>query len=140
MIILDASVVNKLLLAKEENRDKAKKLLQSHKLGLEEIFVPDLLFFEVANTLATKTEVPHYRMQRSITRLYSFNFKTINLSEKRLKSGARFAKKYQVSVYDAIYAVLAKERKCDLITADHKFADKVNLTFIKKLSETGFEV
>jgi len=46
---------------------------------------------------------------------------------------AIFSRKYKVSVYDAVYAVLAQDKGCVLITADSKFVDQVNLPFVKKL-------
>lgn len=61
--------------------------------------------------------------------------KQIPINFKLIKKACQFSKKYGVSVYDAIYAVMAKEKKCNLITADDKFADKVNLPFVKKLSD-----
>ena len=46
-----------------------------------------------------------------------------------------FSKKFRVSVYDAAYAVLAKEKGCDFYTADSKFVKAVNLPFVKHLSD-----
>ncbi len=44
-----------------------------------------------------------------------------------------FSKKHTVSVYDAIYAVLAYDRKCRLVTVDSKFTAQVNQDYIIKL-------
>ncbi len=35
----------------------------------------------------------------------------------------------------AVYAVLAKEKKCPLITADEKFVGAVKLSFVKNLQD-----
>ena len=48
---------------------------------------------------------------------------------------ARMAKKYHTSVYDMLYAVVAKKNNCQLITADTKFAEKVQLPFVKTIKE-----
>lgn len=134
MIVVDASVTNKLFLAGEEYYDKADLLFQAHNDGLEQITAPNLIFYEVANTLATKSAIPMIQMIKSLSKLYKLNLHIVDLSEEELKLSAKFAKKYKVSVYDASYAVLAKEKKCNLVTADAKFVEKVHLPFIKHLS------
>ncbi len=134
MIIVDASLANKLFLPNELNYTKVDALFEKHDLGLEEILIPDLLIYEVANTLATKTQIPSATMTWALTKLYKLNMQIINISEKQIKLIAKFAKKYKVSVYDATYAVLAKEKKCNLITADSKFVSQVKLSFVKDLA------
>lgn len=133
MIVVDASVINKLFLSNEDGREQVKSILGSHISGLNKIIVPDLLFYEVANTLTTKTQVSQSIAVRSLKELYSFNFEVINPSEDILRTAIKFAKRYKISVYDASYAVLAKQKKCKLITADEKFVNQVKLKFVKQL-------
>ena len=135
MVIIDASVINKLFLPNEEGYDKAGFIVQQHLQGKEKIIVPDLLFYEVANTLITKSSIPLSIALLSINDLYSFNLEIFHPSDKNMKTAASLAKKHRVSVYDASYAVLAQEKGCDLITADSKFAKQVNAAFIKTLNE-----
>lgn len=139
-VVVDTSVVFKWFKRTEIDHLKAKALLNQHLLEEIEIIVPDLLIYEVANAWSTKSDLSKWKLNRNFKLLESYLSRPILIEFKLIKKAANFSRKYKVSVYDAIYAVLAKERKCDLITADHKFADKVNLTFIKKLSETGFEI
>jgi len=134
MVTIDASVVNKVFLPNEEHYDLARQILQQHLQKAEEILVPDLLFYEAANTLVTKTAIPESKILRSLTQLENFKFLVIHPSIEELKRAARFAKNYRVSVYDATYAVLAKEKNCDFVTADSKFVAKVKLPFVKHLS------
>lgn len=134
MIILDASVINKIFLPTEEGRDKAKQIVERHINKQEQVVVPDLLYYEIANTLVTKTQVPIITVLKALKRLYSFNFEVVHSVEKNMSKISKFAKKYQVTVYDAAYAVLAKEKKYNLITADEKFVQAVNLPFVKSLS------
>ena len=135
MIIIDASVANKLFLPNEEGYDRAGFIVQQHLMGKEKIIVPDLLFYEVANTLITKSSIPLSAALLSINDLYSLNLEIFHPSDKNMTTAARLAKKYHVSVYDASYAILAQEKGCDLITADSKFAKQVNAAFIKTLNE-----
>lgn len=135
MIVIDASLANKLFLANEPEHDKATEIFEKHSKKLEQILTPELIFYEVANTLATKTALPLTKVLEALLRLDELNLQIIHLTVKEFSEAVKMAKKYTVSVYDATYAVLAREKKCDLVTADIKFADQVNLPFVKKLSE-----
>ncbi|MDO8487549.1 MAG: type II toxin-antitoxin system VapC family toxin [Candidatus Curtissbacteria bacterium] len=135
MVIIDASVINKLFLPNEEGHNTAQGIIQRHILKSEEILVPDLLFYEVANTFVTKTAIPLAKIIRSLAQLDKLKLLIIHPTMEELKKIAKFASDYHVSVYDATYAILAKEKSCDLFTADSKFVKKVNLPFVKHLSE-----
>lgn len=134
MIVIDASLANKLFLPNEQDYEKVDALIEKHDQSLEKIVIPDLLFYEVANTLATKTQISSATTTRALTKLYKLNMYIISVSEKRIKLIAKFAKKYKVSVYDATYAVIAKEKKCNLITTDSRFISQVKLPFVKDLA------
>lgn len=133
MIVADASVINKLFLPNEEGHYKAKQILANHIEKKEEVIVPDLLFYEVANTLTTKTTIPLPYVFESLAKLYTFNFHTYKASAIYLSRAAKIAKDYHISIYDAVYAVLAKEKDCKLITADEKFVNQINLPYITLL-------
>lgn len=136
MVIVDASIVCKAVL-QEEGREKVKIIFDKHVEGTEEVTVPNLLFYEVANTLATKSGIPKAQITRSLNKLAKLNLVIYNPPFQEIIKAASFAKKNHVSVYDAIYVILAREKKCDLITADEKFVDQVKLPFVKKLSSVA---
>lgn len=140
MVIIDASIINKLFLPNEEGYDKALEIVEKHLQKSEEIFIPDLLFYEVANTLVTKTAIPENKIQKSLAQLGNFNLLVIHPSVEEIMRIAKFAKNYGISVYDASYAVLASGKGCNLFTADFKFVKKVNLPFVKHLSEYSSDV
>jgi predicted nucleic acid-binding protein len=133
MIVIDASVTSKLYLPHEEGYEKVKTIFAQHVANEERIVVPDLLFYEVANTLTTKSNIPLEQTVASLENLYLFKLVIVALSTKEMVATMKFAKNYHVSVYDASYAVLAEEKKCDLITADAKFVKQVNLPYIQLL-------
>ena len=136
MIVVDASVTFKWF--REENEQgvkEAETLLQHHLDGKNSIIVPDLLVYELSNALATKTKVPLNKLRQYLKKFQSFSIKSEAYTFEFVTSAITFSKKYKVSVYDASYAVLAKEKKCDLITADEKFVKQVNLPFVKSLSD-----
>ncbi len=133
MIIIDASVATKLINTQEEGSDKAQELLSSHIKKQTGIIVPSLLFIEVANALATKSTLKKEYIKRSIELLYAAKFTVEEVTEKNLIDAAILAKQYGTSVYDMIYAVIARNKKVILITSDSKFAWKVKFSFVKNL-------
>lgn len=136
MVVIDASVAFKWFSTEKELfLNQALRLLDSHLLKKAIIIVPDLMIYELANAWTTRTKIPVNKIKIFLKDLEDTGLNIETATFKLLTKSAVFAKKYQVSVYDAIYAVLAKEKKCKLITADIKFIKKVRLPFIKSLEE-----
>lgn len=133
MIVVDASIVTKAALPLEADYEKAMQLLDNHTFGIEEIIVPDFLFYEVANALTTKSAIPLKSALKLISSIYELKFNIYSLNEADVVQAIKLAKKYKTSVYDMLYAVVAKKHNIDLITADEKFVNQVNLSFIKLL-------
>lgn len=134
MIIVDTTIVFKWFDSTEKGYAKARDLLEKHLLRQDEIVVPDLLLYEVGNAWSTKSRLDIDKILENISLLEEYLPKQIPINFKLIKKACQFSKKYGVSVYDSTYAVIAEEKECDLITADDKFADKVNMRFVKKLS------
>ena len=135
MIVIDASVAIKLINTQEEGGGIAMSLLISHRENKEKIIVPEFLFIEVANYLATKTASTKSSIKRGLEILFRSNFLLYELTENDLIKASLLAKKYKTSVYDMLYAVIAKNKKIKLITADAKFAKKTGFPYVKTLSE-----
>lgn len=135
MVILDASVVYKWFAKNEEYSHLALNILQKHVNGQEKIIVPDLILYELANAWVTKKALPSARVKINLKDLQDARLGIESSTFNLIAKAATFAKKYNVTVYDAIYAVLAKEKRCGLITADKKFIEKTNLPFVKLLKE-----
>ena len=134
MIVIDSSVIFKWFDTTEDFHLQAKTYLRQHISKEFEILIPDLLLYEITNAWATKTKLNEKDIKSNLARIERYSLKILTVNFELLKKVAWFSKKYQVSVYDATYAVIAEEKECELITADDKFADKVNLQFVKKLS------
>lgn len=133
MVVIDASIANKLFLPLEEGHEATKRIFQEHISRQVRIVVPELIYYEVANTLTTKKNIPLLLVNKSLDQLYSAHLDVVSFSEKQMKTATALAREYHTSIYDATYAVLAQEKNCDLITADRKFASQVNLPFVKVL-------
>lgn len=135
MVIVDASIVYKWFAENEEDSSLALNILQKHINGREKIAVPDLILYELANAWVTKTAIPSARVKTNLKDLQDAGLELENVTFDLAAKAVNFAKKYNASVYDAIYVVLAKEKRCNLVTADKKFAEKINLPYVKLLGE-----
>ena len=135
MVIIDASVVNKLFFPQEVGYVQVRNIIENHLNNSGMITVPDLLFYEVANALATKTNVPKSKIGEALLELDNYGLEVFYPTIENMTNAGIFSKDNHVSVYDAIYVILAQENKCDLITADDKFAKQVKLPFVKTLGE-----
>ncbi|MDO8260422.1 MAG: type II toxin-antitoxin system VapC family toxin [Candidatus Magasanikbacteria bacterium] len=133
MVVIDASVANKLFFPHEEGYIRVRDIIENHLSGKEIITVPNLLLYEVTNALATKTIVPKSKIGDALNELDHYGLEVFYPTVENMISAGNFSKDSHVSVYDAIYVIVAQENKCDLITADNKFAKQVNLPFVKTL-------
>lgn len=132
MIIIDASVAIKWI-NKEIYSELAFSLLNKHIAGDQKIIVPGFLFIEVANALGTKSRSSEKDISEGLQFLFASNLHIYELINEDIIQAARKAKQYKTSVYDMLYAVIADKKNSLLITADEKFAQKVNLPFVKIL-------
>lgn len=85
--------------------------------------------------MSTKASFDFNSIQENIKLLETYELNIFIPQFGFIRKTSEFSKKHNVSVYDASYAVLAMEKKCELITADEKFVKQVNLDFIKSLRE-----
>ena len=133
MIAIDTSVAAKWVLEYEQDSDKAFVILEKHKFSVEEIIVPELFFYEIANMLATKSSMTIKEMISALSKIYQANLNIYHPLETDVNEAAKLAKKYKTSVYDMLYAVITKTRKTILITADEQFVKQTKFKFVKLL-------
>lgn len=136
MIVVDASVAFKWLKSKDEPYHKeALLILREHISNRNKILVPDILFIEIANSLVTKTDTTDKTIRDDLESLYSFNLEIRVPDISDITEAARQAKKNNTTVYDMLYAVVAKKHNTILVTADERFVRKTKFSFVKLLSE-----
>jgi len=133
MVIIDTSVVYKWFTTTEEKREEAKEFLVHHLNNIEPIWVPDLLLYEIVNAWTTKTVLTKREVNDNISLLQTYELTIIPSTFRLLIKASDLAKKYAISVYDAVYIALAEENRCAVITADEKLIKKVNLPFVAGL-------
>lgn len=133
MVVLDASVVLKWLIDESEST-AARALRDCHVRGEELIVVPSLLFYEVANVLRYKENLPDAEIVHLFEILSDLEFSAMHPSFLELREAVAYARIKRVSVYDAAYIVLARKLGCNLITADKRLARAVREPFVQTLS------
>ena len=126
MIILDASVALKWIFADEAGAEAALAIRDAHISGENEIAVPSLFFYEVANVLATKVKLTDIEAQSAFSMFWDFEFQVYDLNSGDLLEAMKLSHKHRISAYDASYMVLANRERCILVTADRKFWGKVS--------------
>lgn len=134
-MIIDASVGSKWILQDEDNREKSLLLLRTYQTGEEKIIVPDLFFYEIANVLVTKADLPKHQIDRSLKIIFKTNLIVYHPIYEDILKATKLAKEYKTTVYDMLYAVVAKNKKTVLITADEKFVTATRFPHVKHLSK-----
>lgn len=116
--VLDTNVVVKWFF-QEEGTERAQVFLEELERGEGRVIVPSSIFHEASNVFWTKrreglTEEKAQRFWRELIRLPlevvdSFDF---------LPQALTFSFRYEVSPYDAVFVVVARNLDCDLVTDD----------------------
>lgn len=133
MTVLDASVILKCFL-KEQDSPKALKLLEAHTSGDMQIAVPELLYYEVANALITKTRLPEEAITKAVRNLLELDLVSYSLGPDEYIRAAQLAVSSNITMYDASYPVLAERLGIDFITADRRLVGSLKgLEFVKLL-------
>jgi predicted nucleic acid-binding protein len=125
MIVLDSSVALKWIFADEDGAEHAVRVRDDHVSGKNEIAVPSLFFYEIANVLATKVKLSPEEALEAFELVSSFEFSVHELDSPEYLDAMALAMKQKISVYDASYHVLAGRLGCRFLTADRKFWEKV---------------
>lgn len=136
MVVIDTSVAYKWFERdQEEYVQQALSLLSEHTQAKETLAAPHLIIYELANAWATKTHLPGKQIEVFLSDFEKIGLQLENVTLDDIRKAVALARERHVSVYDASFAVLAKEKKSILFTADTKFVKQVNLPFVKHLSE-----
>ena len=125
MIVIDTSVAIKWLRAGEEDRQYALSIYKNHLEHRDEIMVPSLFYIEAANALATNNVLSRKDILEGMEFLFDAGLHEHEVIKDDVVEAAVLARKYKTTVYDMVYAVLARKNNTTLITADEKFVQKL---------------
>ena len=125
MTVLDASVVLKWVFDDEDGGGRALQLKEGHIAGDDVIAVPDLLFYEVANVLATKTRLSEKDCAEAFQLLWGFELEQFDFGREEFVKALHLARHHAITVYDAAYVELSRKLRCRFVTADRRLYEKV---------------
>ncbi len=135
MYVIDTNIVVKWF-ADEEYSNKALTILDNYKLGKFNITIPDLLIYEFVNVLRFNKSFNSDEKKDCIRSLYDLDLYFVTPYHTLIEKARNIAEDYNITVYDATFVALAKEMRCDFITADEKLYNKIsNIPHIKLLSK-----
>ena len=126
-MILDASVIAKWFLD-EEGTEKALEIREKYFQDEFDISVPDLLIYEIANTLKY-SNFSSPEIDRAITSIYSMDLFIVDPSENIMSKASEIAINNEITIYDATYVALAHQLSTKIITADKPLFKKTKDSF-----------
>jgi predicted nucleic acid-binding protein len=137
IFVLDASVIVKWF-SKEENSDKSVEI--RNRFVNREVFIvcPDLVLYEVANALRYNKVLEEKDIKDAIESIYDLEIDIIVPTKEIMTKAIEFAKKFNITVYDAIYVSLADILNAKLITADEILIKKCKTGFVISLKDVSF--
>lgn len=135
MIVLDASVVVKWF-SEEEYTDKALRIRERFLRGEENIVIPDLLLYELANALRYNRGFDSIDVRDALVSIFEMQIDIIVPISALMTSAIALAFEHNITVYDAFYVALAKESGLSLITADDRLYKRTSgLNLVKFIND-----
>lgn len=128
--VLDASILVKWF-SQEENTEKALALREQHISQEIEIFIPELAFLEVINSLRYKKK-NEKELEKAINDLWNIQINVVALSTDILGKTAKIALGNNLSIYDSLYIAIAQLHGCPLITSDTEIYKIPNVIPLEK--------
>lgn len=130
-IVIDASVLLKAYFPDEEGSEKAKEVLFLYSLGKLDLFAPSLIHYEISNAVF----IGYKRKRLNFNEAKDIQQKILNLDIERYDLNffkeklLDVCKRFNISVYDASYLLLADKLKINLVTGDKRFFNAVKAEF-----------
>lgn len=118
-LVLDASVGVKWFSARgEQSLPQALQMRDGHVAGDLLVLVPDLFYYEVANAIVHKKDIPARAVQSAVASLFALGLQTVPVETSVLETATGLARRLNITVYDACYIAVAKQAECPLVTAN----------------------
>lgn len=118
--VLDSSVVIKWFREREALREQALLVRRAYLEGQLKVFVPDLLFYEIANVLRYKSDLSEEHVCVAVQTLFDMKLERLSITPKVLTRAIEIAYECNVTVYDALFVASAESVDAVLVTADER--------------------
>lgn len=129
-IVIDASVVLAWLLPLETLQVKANTLIERYEKHRVDIRCPSIISYEVLNGIrsaALSKRIKENQLDEAYARFHALGILIDDFSVPNDET-LHFAKRHNLSLYDASYIHFAGQQKRVLYTADRKFVNKLRAT------------
>ncbi len=131
--IVDASVALKWYYRKDEkDLDKAEKLYSFLWSDKEMLMAPELIIFEILNTLRLKIDMALEDIELILSNLFQVLF-LLDTDKEFLEKAFKYSRELNISFYDSIYIAFSEKYDSPLITADKKLYEVCKETRFKTL-------
>ena len=138
MLAVDASVLVKWYAPeKEEGLEQAHELYKAIQDFEIRAITSDLLVFELSNALLKGKRHKASEVQEALRAFFQTSIELIPTDSLLIDSAVEMAERYQLTVYDAIYAALAKRFGCQLLTANPRCHSKIKNGTVLLLKDFG---
>jgi predicted nucleic acid-binding protein len=128
MSILDASVVLKWFIP-EKDFEKADIIRTEYLQGIRSIIVPDLLLYEISNSLRYHPEFTSQEIKDVLKTLLDMEIEIITPTLALMEKAIDISKEQNIICYDATYLALADDLQEEFITADEKLIKKLSNSY-----------
>jgi predicted nucleic acid-binding protein len=131
--VLDASIAVKWAVpsAREPLTNESVALLKRYSNDEIDFIVPDVFWAEVANALWRGVKRQRWDRQQAETAVADIrdrDFQTVS-SQLLMTSALDIALAYDRNIYDCLYAALASDSRCDLVTADERLVNALGARY-----------
>jgi len=124
--VLDTSVILKWFSEFEESDlDRALQLRQAMGEGTVFFIVPDLLFYELANTLRHNPNFSMKDVEQAVQSVFEMELEVKGVDQQVMADAISLAFTHHLTVYDAYFVALARKERKPFITADYRLMDRV---------------
>jgi len=126
--IIDAGVVIKWFSKdREKYWEESRKLIRQVKEKKIVVYAPEFLVIEVINICFNKKHFSVEEITKVIQFLLGSGIEFVKISTDSFIAIVKIMCGYKTSAYDALYLLLAKEKKCKLLTFDNELLKKKDL-------------
>lgn len=135
-VVLDASIIVKWF-CEEEYTDIALRI-RDRFFGRElDVVVPDLMFYEVSNAIRYNMVLSLEEKLELIEDIYSTDFDVVSSTKEIILEAMDSALDTDTTIYDNVYLAVGRFKRCNLITADKVFRNKINTNEVIFIGEWG---
>lgn len=119
-LVIDTCVAVKWHVQSEPGARDALSILRAHLDGQFRIIAPEIIVVELANALRYSTDASGPWVDEAIADTFALDLALVPAGEMLVRSAAQIALEHGITIYDALFAALARKRGCPLVTCDRK--------------------